>query len=109
MSEAQVARSDTTPSEGPGRTRPTPAAWVLLLPVRFYRKAISPFFPPQCRFHPSCSAYAAEALTRHGAARGFYLAVRRLMRCGPWTFPGLDPVPEKFGFRHQRPDTSIEE
>ncbi|WP_342768566.1 membrane protein insertion efficiency factor YidD [Amycolatopsis palatopharyngis] len=91
--------------------RPSPAAWVLLLPVRFYRKAISPFLPPQCRFYPSCSAYAAESLTRHGAARGSYLALRRLLRCGPWTDPGRDPVPETFSFRHhpQRPDTSTEE
>ncbi|WP_091669741.1 membrane protein insertion efficiency factor YidD [Amycolatopsis marina] len=97
--------------EAPEAPRPSPAAWVLLLPVRFYRKAISPFLPPSCRFYPSCSAYAAESLTRHGAARGSYLALRRLLRCGPWTPPGRDPVPETFSFRHrpQRPDTSTEE
>ncbi|GAA3534861.1 membrane protein insertion efficiency factor YidD [Amycolatopsis ultiminotia] len=90
--------------------RPGPVAWVLLLPVKFYRKAISPFFPPACRFYPSCSAYAVEALTRHGAARGSYLALRRLLRCGPWTPPGRDPVPEKFSWRHHRmPETPIEE
>ncbi|TQJ03863.1 hypothetical protein FB471_3633 [Amycolatopsis cihanbeyliensis] len=83
----------------------------MLLPIRFYRKAISPFLPPSCRFYPSCSAYAAEALTRHGAARGSYLALRRLLRCGPWTPPGRDPVPDTFSFRHrtQRPGTSTEE
>ncbi|OLT40728.1 membrane protein insertion efficiency factor YidD [Saccharomonospora sp. CUA-673] len=89
--------------------RPTPVAWILLLPIRFYRKAISPFLPPMCRFHPSCSTYAAEALTKHGAARGTYLAVRRLLRCVPWIPPGRDPVPEKFSFRRQSPGMSTEE
>ena len=50
--------------------RPGPVAWVLLLPIKLYRKAISPFLPPACRFYPSCSAYAVEAITRHGAGRG---------------------------------------
>jgi putative membrane protein insertion efficiency factor len=89
--------------------RPTVAAWVLLLPIRLYRKVVSPLGLPTCRFYPSCSAYAAEALTRHGAARGTYLAARRLLRCGPWTPPGRDPVPEKFGFRYQGPGTTTEE
>lgn len=89
--------------------RPGPVAWVLLLPLRFYRKCISPFLPPSCRFYPSCSTYAVEALTRFGAARGSYLAVRRLLRCGPWTMPGRDPVPDKFSWRHIRPGLSTEE
>jgi putative membrane protein insertion efficiency factor len=89
--------------------RPGPVAWVLLLPIKLYRKAISPFLPPACRFYPSCSAYAVEALTRHGAGRGSYLALRRLLRCGPWTPPGRDPVPETFSWRHRRPETPIEE
>lgn len=89
--------------------RTTPAAWVLLLPLRFYRKIISPLLPPICRFYPSCSAYAVQALTRYGAARGSYLAMRRLLRCGPWTLPGYDPVPEEFSFSYQPPDTPIEE
>lgn len=110
MNEAHAAERDqATGDDAPNAVQPTPVAWVLLLPVRFYRKFISPLFPPICRFHPSCSAYAAEALTRHGAARGSYLAARRLLRCGPWTPPGLDPVPEKFSFRYQRPDTPTEE
>jgi uncharacterized protein len=89
--------------------RPGPVAWVLLLPIKLYRKAISPFLPPACRFYPSCSAYAVEALTRHGAGGGSYLALRRLLRCGPWTPPGRDPVPEKFSWRYRRPETPIEE
>jgi putative membrane protein insertion efficiency factor len=68
-------------------------ARILLLPVHVYRKVISPLLPPTCRFYPSCSAYAVEALTVHGAFRGSWLTVRRLLRCGPWHPGGLDPVP----------------
>ncbi|AIJ27164.1 MULTISPECIES: membrane protein insertion efficiency factor YidD [Amycolatopsis] len=89
--------------------RPGPIAQVLLLPLRFYRRFISPYLPPSCRFYPSCSTYAVEALTRFGAAKGSYLALRRLLRCGPWTMPGRDPVPEVFSWRHQRPGLSTEE
>lgn len=72
---------------------PGPLARVLLLPVRAYRTVISPLLPPTCRFYPSCSAYAVEALTVHGAFRGTGLAALRLLRCGPWHPGGLDPVP----------------
>ena len=75
--------------------RPGPVARVLLLPVAFYRKWISPALPPSCRFEPSCSAYAVEALTTHGALRGSWLTVRRLLRCGPWHPGGYDPVPPR--------------
>ena len=68
-------------------------ARVLLAAVRFYQRAISPAFPPRCRFEPSCSAYAAEALEVHGAARGSWLALRRLAKCAPWHPGGLDLVP----------------
>jgi putative membrane protein insertion efficiency factor len=61
--------------------------------VRLYQLAVSPLLPPSCRFHPSCSAYAAEALRRHGAARGSWLAIRRLARCHPFCEGGIDPVP----------------
>jgi uncharacterized protein len=73
--------------------RPSPLAWVLLLPVRFYRAWISPVLPPTCRFEPSCSAYAVDALTTHGGLRGSWLTLRRLLRCGPWHPGGWDPVP----------------
>jgi putative membrane protein insertion efficiency factor len=71
----------------------SPAAWVLLRLVTGYRRFISPILPPSCRFYPSCSAYALEAVQVHGALRGSWLAVRRLSRCHPFHAGGLDPVP----------------
>jgi putative membrane protein insertion efficiency factor len=71
---------------------PSPARG-LLAAVRFYQRAISPAFPPRCRFAPTCSAYAAEALEVHGAGRGSWLAVRRLLKCAPWHPGGVDLVP----------------
>jgi putative membrane protein insertion efficiency factor len=69
--------------------------WLLLGLVRLYQLALSPLLPASCRFHPSCSADAAEALRRHGAARGAWLAARRLARCHPYCPGGVDPVPER--------------
>jgi uncharacterized protein len=71
---------------------PSLAARILMLPIRAWR-LVSAHLPPRCRFHPSCSQYALEALTVHGAARGSWLAVRRVGRCHPWHDGGLDPVP----------------
>jgi hypothetical protein len=73
--------------------RPGPVARLLVALIGVYRQWISPLFPPACRFYPSCSAYAVEAVTVHGALRGSWLAFRRLLRCGPWHPGGLDPVP----------------
>lgn len=67
--------------------------WLLRSMVRIYQYLISPMLGPSCRFHPSCSEYAEEALARHGALRGTWLASRRLCRCGPWHPGGFDPVP----------------
>ena len=61
--------------------------------IRFYQVAISPWTPASCRFQPTCSAYAREAIERHGSWRGSLLAVRRLARCHPWGGTGYDPVP----------------
>jgi hypothetical protein len=66
---------------------------LLALLVRGYRYAVSPVLGMHCRFHPSCSAYALEALERHGAARGAWLALARIARCHPWHPGGHDPVP----------------
>lgn len=67
--------------------------FVLLLFVRGYRRLVSPMLPPACRFYPSCSAYAETALVKHGAAKGTWLAVRRVSRCHPFHPGGIDPVP----------------
>ena len=70
-------------------------AWPLLILVGFYRLAISPWLGNNCRFEPSCSRYALEALRAHGAFRGTWLTARRIARCHPWGGSGYDPVPEK--------------
>jgi putative membrane protein insertion efficiency factor len=70
------------------------ASWTLLLLVRFYIAFMSPFFGGACKFHPSCSNYAHEAIARHGARRGLSLAAKRLLRCRPFTKGGFDPVPD---------------
>jgi hypothetical protein len=66
---------------------------ILLALVRFYRRAISPLRPPCCRFYPTCSQYALEAIEKYGALKGGYLALRRVLRCNPFHRGGYDPVP----------------
>ncbi|MGH8892072.1 MAG: membrane protein insertion efficiency factor YidD [Actinomycetes bacterium] len=66
---------------------------ILVLPIRAYQVVLSPLLGPRCRFYPSCSAYAVEALRTHGPVRGTLLAGRRLLRCHPWNPGGIDPVP----------------
>ncbi|MGH8970267.1 MAG: membrane protein insertion efficiency factor YidD [Actinomycetes bacterium] len=68
---------------------------LLILPIRVYQLVVSPLLGPRCRFYPSCSAYAIEAIATHGALRGLYLGTRRLLRCHPWNPGGVDPVPPK--------------
>lgn len=67
----------------------------LILPIRFYQLAVSPLFPAACRYTPTCSAYAIEALRVHGPMRGLWLALRRISRCHPWGGSGYDPVPPR--------------
>ena len=68
-------------------------AWVLLLPIRFYQVCITPYTPPSCRFQPTCSEYARQAILKHGPFKGLALAVWRILRCNPWGGSGYDPVP----------------
>ena len=77
------------------------AVAALVLPIRAYQLLLSPLLGPRCRFYPSCSTYAVEALRVHGPLRGTWLAARRLLRCHPWNPGGLDPVPP--AIRPERP------
>jgi len=79
----------------------TPAAYLLALPIRGYRLLASPWVGHGCRFQPTCSAYALEALDTHGALRGGWLGLRRILRCNPWGGSGFDPVPQR---QSPRPD-----
>ncbi len=72
----------------------SPLAHVLALPIRAYRLVGSPWVGRNCRFHPTCSEYALQALRRHGALRGGWLTLRRLARCHPWGGAGIDEVPD---------------
>lgn len=69
------------------------AARVLCLPILFYQRCISPYTTPACRFTPTCSEYARQALLKHGPLKGMWLAVKRIFRCHPWGGSGYDPVP----------------
>ncbi|MBR3884445.1 MAG: membrane protein insertion efficiency factor YidD [Bacteroidaceae bacterium] len=68
-------------------------AKILIVPIRFYQCCISPLTPPSCRFTPTCSQYAIEAIQKHGPLKGLFLAIKRLLRCHPWGGSGYDPVP----------------
>lgn len=69
---------------------------LLIAPIRFYQRAISPLTPPACRFTPTCSQYMVEAIQKHGPFKGLYLGTRRILRCNPWGGCGYDPVPDEF-------------
>lgn len=85
----------------PGRSRATqalkrsPLAWLLMALIGTYRRLISPMLAPSCRFYPSCSQYALDAVKAHGALKGAWLATRRLLKCHPFHEGGFDPVPER--------------
>ena len=66
---------------------------ILLIPVYFYKHCISPFTPASCRYTPTCSEYAVQALTKHGPLKGIWLTAKRIARCHPWGGSGYDPVP----------------
>jgi len=86
------------------QARPSAAARVLMALISGYRRFISPLLGPRCRFAPSCSAYALEAVREHGALRGTWLAVRRIGRCHPFNPGGFDPVPPALHGRRTRPE-----
>ena len=73
----------------------SPVARVLVVAIGLYRRVVSPLLPRSCRYEPTCSAYALEAIRVHGALRGSALAVRRIARCHPWAPGGIDRVPER--------------
>ena len=75
---------------------------LLIGAIRLYRKTLSPFIGQQCRFEPSCSHYGEDAIEKHGALRGSLLTVWRILRCGPWSKGGYDPVPETFLVKHEK-------
>jgi uncharacterized protein len=108
MTESTAARTSaptSAPAPAIGRT-----AALLLSGLRLYRTAISPLRPPVCRYTPSCSAYAVEALELHGVARGGWLALRRLLRCHPLHAGGHDPVPPRVAGSAERtadPEISV--
>jgi len=81
------------PSAAEGRPAVRLPSRLLAAVIRGYQRFVSPALPPSCRFHPSCSQYALEAITRHGALKGSWLAARRLARCHPFHPGGFDPVP----------------
>lgn len=96
------------PEAAPQQNR-TIGAWLLIFGVHFYRAVLSPFLGGNCKFHPSCSHYAEEAIRVHGARRGTWLALKRLLRCLPFVRGGFDPVPDREEFEprlslgHQEP------
>ena len=85
LRSAEVHRTAFNPAQG--------LRLVLVGIITIYQRLISPLFPPVCRFYPSCSDYAVEALKLHGVGRGLAMAARRLLRCHPWHPGGFDPVP----------------
>ena len=76
-----------------GRWVSRACVFVLCLPISFYQRCISPLTPPSCRFTPTCSEYARQALRKHGPVKGLWLAAWRILRCNPWGGSGYDPVP----------------
>jgi putative membrane protein insertion efficiency factor len=90
----------TALSQAQGRRTAQGGRRVVVFIITLYQRLISPLLPPSCRFHPTCSEYAAEAVKLHGVGKGLGLAARRLLRCHPWHPGGFDPVPTE-GRRHE--------
>jgi len=90
-----VIRRDTG-QESEAAEQATPPARILVGMIRFYGRFLSPLFPPSCIYQPTCSSYAVTAITRFGALRGGWLALKRIFRCHPFRSGGHDPVPDKW-------------
>lgn len=107
MTVSRRGRRDPRPRR---ERRGSLARAAILAPIRAYRRFVSPLKPvPSCRFHPTCSAYAASAIEAHGVVRGVGLAVRRILKCHPWHPGGFDPVPGRDTLgsavgRHESPE-----
>jgi putative membrane protein insertion efficiency factor len=101
--EAASAREST----GISAPAKSAATWWSLTSVQFYKIFLSPFFGGACKFYPSCSNYAYEAIARHGARRGIVLALKRLGRCRPFTQGGFDPVPDEDSAASQGPSLAV--
>lgn len=91
-------------SEKPTTEWRSPLALSVIGIIKFYQWVISPLLGPRCRFQPTCSAYALEAVRLHGGLRGGWLAIRRILRCHPWGGFGYDPVPQSGTSSHNAPD-----
>lgn len=81
----------------------------LIVPIKIYQKFISPCFPPMCKYYPSCSHYAVDALMKHGPVKGLALGTWRILRCNPWSRGGVDYVPEKFDLLYYKKEKSQDE
>lgn len=81
---------------------------ILIAMVKFYQRFISPFFPPSCRYRPTCSQYMLEALEKHGAIKGATMGLARIIRCNPFVAGGVDKVPDYFTLRRNPDNSSIE-
>jgi uncharacterized protein len=81
--------------------------WLVVLPIRVYQRVLSPMLGNRCRYYPSCSEYAAQAIGRFGILRGLVLAGWRLLRCNPWSDGGFDPVEDQRLFKPRAPATSV--
>ena len=78
---------------------------LFVLPIRLYQRVVSPFVPARCKYHPSCSHYAVDAIRTYGVARGVVLAGWRILRCNPWSLGGFDPVGKQRLFKPRTPKT----
>lgn len=82
---------------------------IVITPIRLYQKFISPLFPPSCRYYPSCSHYAIQAVEKHGALKGGLMGISRIIRCNPFVKGGKDPVPAYFTLKRSKGDVEHDE